>query len=162
MIEIDDKIVSTDLLRECFACDLGACKGICCVEGNAGAPLETDEVDTLEEEYPNYKPYMTPEGIRAVEAQGFMVVDEDGDYTTPLVDDAECAYAYTEEGITFCAVASAKSSTKRSKLRNNCSRINRETTTRNEKPTYHRCRLAAAHHDDSGTGPPYGDDPRHR
>lgn len=81
MIEIDDKIVSTDLLRECFACDLGACKGICCVEGNAGAPLETDEVDTLEEEYPNYKPYMTPEGIRAVEAQGFMVVDEDG--TTP-------------------------------------------------------------------------------
>lgn len=107
MIEIDDKIVSTDLLRECFACDLGACKGICCVEGNAGAPLETDEVDTLEEEYPNYKPYMTPEGIRAVEAQGFMVVDEDGDYTTPLVDDAECAYAYTEEGITFCAIEKA-------------------------------------------------------
>ena len=104
MIEIDDKIVSADLLREYFACDLAACKGICCVEGNAGAPLEMDEVDTLEEEYPNYKPYMTPEGIRAVEAQGFMVVDEDGDYTTPLVDDAECAYAYTEEGITFCAI----------------------------------------------------------
>lgn len=207
MIEIDDKIVSADLLREYFACDLAACKGICCVEGNAGAPLEMDEVDTLEEEYPNYKPYMTPEGIRAVEAQGFMVVDEDGDYTTPLVDDAECAYAYTEEGITFCAiekafregkttfrkpischlypirlmnfsngtvglnyhrwsiceparqcgkrlgsrctrrfgsrssVASAKSSTKRSKLRNNCSRINRETTTRNEKPTYHAAAL---------------------
>ena len=51
MIEIDDKIVSTDLLRECFACDLGACKGSCCVEGNAGAPRETDEVDTLEEVY---------------------------------------------------------------------------------------------------------------
>ena len=107
MIEIDDKIVSADLLREYFACDLAACKGICCVEGNAGAPLEMDEVDTLEEEYPNYKPYMTPEGIRAVEAQGFMVVDEDGDYTTPLVDDAECAYAYTEEGITFCAIEKA-------------------------------------------------------
>ena len=73
MIEIDDKIVSADLLREYFACDLAACKGICCVEGNAGAPLEMDEVDTLEEEYPNYKPYMTPEGIRAVESQGFMV-----------------------------------------------------------------------------------------
>lgn len=107
MIEIDDKIVSADLLRDCFVCDLAACKGICCVEGNAGAPLETDEVDTLEEEYPNYKPYMTPEGIRAVEAQGFMVVDEDGDYTTPLVDDAECAYACTEEGITFCAIEKA-------------------------------------------------------
>ena len=100
-----------------YALWLYACRGkgwrgllaavICCVEGNAGAPLEMDEVDTLEEEYPNYKPYMTPEGIRAVEAQGFMVVDEDGDYTTPLVDDAECAYAYTEEGITFCAIEKA-------------------------------------------------------
>ena len=42
MIEIDDKIVSADLLRECFACDIARCKGICCVEGNAGAPLEED------------------------------------------------------------------------------------------------------------------------
>ena len=51
MIEIDDKIVSADLLRECFACDLSQCRGICCVEGNAGAPLEADEVDILEQEY---------------------------------------------------------------------------------------------------------------
>ena len=51
MIEIDDKIVSADLLRECFACDIAACKGICCVEGNAGAPLEAEEVDILKREY---------------------------------------------------------------------------------------------------------------
>ena len=57
MIEIDDKIVSADLLRECFACDIAQCKGICCVEGNAGAPLEEDEVEILEREYPNYKAY---------------------------------------------------------------------------------------------------------
>ena len=107
MIEIDDKIVSLDLLRESFACDLGACKGACCVEGNAGAPLEMDEVDTLEEEYENYKPYMTPEGIAEVERQGFMVVDADGDYTTPLVDDAECAYSYCENGVTLCAIERA-------------------------------------------------------
>ena len=88
MIEIDDKIVSADLLREGFLCDIKQCKGICCVEGNAGAPLEIEEMDTLEAEYENYKPYMTPEGIEAVERQGFMVVDEDGDYTTPLVNDA--------------------------------------------------------------------------
>lgn len=107
MIEIDDKIVSADLLRECFACDLTQCKGICCVEGNAGAPLEDDEVDTLEEEYPHYRPYMTPEGIEAVERQGFMVVDADGDYTTPLVDDAECAYAYRDGEVTLCAIEKA-------------------------------------------------------
>lgn len=107
MIDIDDKIVSTDLLKECFACDLGQCKGICCVEGNAGAPLEMDEVDILEEEFSNYKPYMTEAGIKAIEEQGFMVIDCDGDYTTPLVDDAECAYAYQENGITFCAIEKA-------------------------------------------------------
>lgn len=107
MIERDDKIVSADLLRECFACDLTQCKGICCVEGNAGAPLEMDEVDVLEEEWENYRPYMTPEGIEAVERQGFMVVDPDGDYTTPLVDDAECAFSCEENGITYCAIERA-------------------------------------------------------
>ncbi|MBP3482331.1 MAG: DUF3109 family protein [Alistipes sp.] len=107
MIEIDGKIVSTDLLTEHFACDIAKCKGMCCVEGNAGAPLETDEVDILEEEFGNYRPYMTAEGIDAIEKQGFMVVDEDGDYTTPLVNDAECAYSYTENGITMCAVEKA-------------------------------------------------------
>lgn len=107
MIEIDDKIVSADLLREGFLCDIAQCKGICCVEGNAGAPLEIEEVDTLESEYENYKPYMTPEGIEAVERQGFMVVDEDGDHTTPLVNDAECAYAYVENGVTLCAIEKA-------------------------------------------------------
>ena len=107
MIEIDDKIVSADLLRECFACDLTQCKGICCVEGNAGAPLEADEVETLEREYAAYRPYMTPEGIEAVERQGFMVVDDDGDYTTPLVNDAECAYSRNENGVTLCAIEKA-------------------------------------------------------
>ena len=107
MIEIDDKIVSLDLLRECFVCDLGKCRGICCVEGNAGAPLDIDEVDTLEEEYENYKPYMKPEGIEAIERQGFMVVDDDGDYCIPLINDAECAYSFEENGVTFCAIERA-------------------------------------------------------
>ena len=107
MIEIEDKIVSADLLRECFACDLGACRGICCVEGNAGAPLEASELGDLEAEYGRYKPYMTPEGIAAVEAQGFGVLDEEGDLTTPLVAVAECAYACRENGVTLCAIERA-------------------------------------------------------
>ncbi len=107
MIEIDGKIVSDDILTECFACDIARCKGECCVDGNSGAPLEMEEADILEEEYENYKPYMTPEGIESVERQGFMVVDCDGDYTTPLVDDAECAYSYRENGITLCAIEKA-------------------------------------------------------
>lgn len=107
MIEIDDKIVSIDILQEHFACDISKCKGICCVEGNAGAPLDIDEVDTLEQEYPNYKPYMRPEGIAAIERDGFMVVDSDGDYTTPLIDDADCAYSICENGVTLCAIEKA-------------------------------------------------------
>ena len=107
MIEVDGKIVSDDILTECFACDIARCKGECCVDGNSGAPLEMEEADILEEEYENYKPYMTPEGIESVERQGFMVVDCDGDYTTPLVDDAECAYSYRENGITLCAIEKA-------------------------------------------------------
>ncbi len=107
MIEIDGKIIASDLLTEQFCCDLAVCKGECCVEGDSGAPLEIEEVDELENEYPNYKPYMTAEGIEAVESQGFMVVDVDGDYTTPLIDGAECAYSFKENGITFCAIERA-------------------------------------------------------
>ncbi len=107
MIDIDDKIVSSDILTVRFACDLATCKGACCVEGNAGAPLEDAEIDILEEEYGAYREYMTPEGIAAVEEQGFVVVDPDGDYTTPLVDDAECAFCFTEDGIAFCAIEKA-------------------------------------------------------
>lgn len=107
MIEIDGKIIATDLLTEEFCCDLSLCKGECCVEGDSGAPLDIEEVDLLEQEWENYKPYMTPEGVEEVERQGFMVVDVDGDYTTPLVDGAQCAYAFKENGITFCAIERA-------------------------------------------------------
>ena len=107
MIEIDDKIISADLLKECFACDLSKCKGICCVEGNAGAPLEEDEVEILEKEYEAYRPYMTGEGVEAVTEQGFSVLDEDGDLTTPLIHDAECAFSYNENGVTLCAIERA-------------------------------------------------------
>lgn len=107
MIQIDDKIISTEILTTRFCCDLARCKGICCVEGNAGAPLEADEVDILEEEYEAYRPYMKPAGVAAIEKQGFMVIDEDGDYTTPLINDAECAYSFEEDGITYCAIERA-------------------------------------------------------
>ena len=107
MIEIDGKIVSLDLLTECFACDLAACKGICCVEGNAGAPLECEEIEILKNSYHAYKPYMKPEGIEAIESMGFAVKDEEGDWTTTLINDAECAYSFEENGVTLCAIERA-------------------------------------------------------
>lgn len=107
MIQIDDKIVSADLIRVKFCCDIAHCKGICCVEGNSGAPLEMEEVDILEQEWENYKDYMTEDGIKSIDEQGFMVIDTDGEYTTPLINDKECAYSFEENGITFCAIERA-------------------------------------------------------
>jgi hypothetical protein len=107
MIEIDGKIVSTDIITEKFLCDLGRCHGICCVEGNAGAPLEADEARILAEEWENFRPYVTAAGAAEIERQGFAVVDEDGDLVTPLIGEAECAYSYNEGGVTLCAIEKA-------------------------------------------------------
>ncbi len=107
MIEIDDKIIATDVITSRFCCDIEACKGICCVEGNAGAPLELTEMEEYEEHFETYKPYMTEKGIQAIEEQGFGIMDFEGDLTTPLIDDAECAYVISENGNTWCAIEKA-------------------------------------------------------
>lgn len=107
MIEIDGKIITTDILTERFRCDLALCKGMCCVDGNSGAPLEEDEAAILKSEFEAYRPYMTQEGIAVVEESGFAVLDMDGDLTTPLINDAECAFSFERDGVTFCAVEKA-------------------------------------------------------
>lgn len=107
LIEIDGRIVVTDLLTERFCCDLGRCRGMCCVEGNAGAPLEEDELEVLKREYPNFRDDMTPEGRCEAERQGLYVIDEEGDYTTPLIGEADCIYAYREGDVTLCAIEKA-------------------------------------------------------
>lgn len=108
MIEIGDTLVADDLLDQKFVCDLSACKGACCVDGDSGAPLDEEECSVVEEVYDVVKPYMTAEGIKEVEKQGNFVVDSDGDLSTPLVDNAACAYVYYDEkGITKCAIEKA-------------------------------------------------------
>jgi len=107
MIEIEGKIVSTEILTARFRCDIGRCRGICCVEGNAGAPIELAEAEALEAAFEAYRPYLRPEGIEAIEMQGFMTIDEEGDYVTPLIGDAACAYSFEENGITCCGVERA-------------------------------------------------------
>lgn len=107
MIEIGDTIVSSELFTARFCCDLAACRGECCVEGNSGAPLDLDEIALLEQELENFRPYMKEEGIVAIESQGVAVLDGDGDLTTTLINDAECAYSIVENGITWCAIEKA-------------------------------------------------------
>ena len=108
MIQIDDKLISEDLFSEEFVCNLAKCKGICCVEGDAGAPLDEDETRILDEIYPKIKSYLRPEGIQAIEEQGSYTLDFEGDLVTPLVNNAECAYViFDEKGYTKCAIEKA-------------------------------------------------------
>ena len=108
MIQIDDKLISEELFSEEFVCNLAKCKGICCVEGDAGAPLDEDETKILDEIYPKIKSYLRPEGIEAIEEQGTYTLDFEGDLVTPLVNNAECAYViFDEKGYTKCAIEKA-------------------------------------------------------
>ncbi len=108
MIAIDNTLVSEHLLEKKFVCDLEACKGACCVEGESGAPLEEEEIPILEEIYDKVKPYMDKDGIKAIDKQGFYVIDEDGDYTTPLIKGAQCAFVYFDDTNTAkCAIEKA-------------------------------------------------------
>lgn len=109
MIAIDNTIVSEHLLDKKFVCDLQACKGACCVQGDSGAPIDKEEIPILKAVYEKVKPFMIPEGIATIEKHGFCVVDEDGDDTIPLLDGkGQCAFVYyDEEKIAKCAIEKA-------------------------------------------------------
>ena len=70
MFQLGKTIVSEDIIEKDFVCNLGACKGECCVSGAAGAPLTKDEVNTLKQIYPKVEPFLRPEGIAAIKEQG--------------------------------------------------------------------------------------------
>jgi hypothetical protein len=108
MIVIENTLISENVVECKFACDLEKCKGACCVEGDAGAPLEESELPVLEELYPFYKEYLTPEGIKAIRKHGFYVIDEDKEYLTPMVKKAKyCAYVYFDNDIAKCVIERA-------------------------------------------------------
>ncbi len=107
MIIIDNTLVSEELKSVLFSCDLPACGGDCCVEGDAGAPLEEEEISILEDYLDEIKPFMTQKGMAVVEKNGVFDYDAEGEYVTPLVDDRECAFVYFENGISYCAIEKA-------------------------------------------------------
>src|SRR5690606_3878346 len=109
MILVGKAVLSDDVKENFFVCDLEQCKGACCVEGDAGAPLEEEEIGILDEIYPQVKSYLTEEGIETIERQGTWVYDQDGDKVTPTIgDNGACAYALTDErGILKCGIEQA-------------------------------------------------------
>lgn len=107
MIQIGEVIVSLDIFEKKFCCELEKCKGICCVEGDYGAPLEEREIEQIKENYVHIQEYMQPEGKKAVEEQGMAVLDCEGDLVTPLIRNKECAFAIQQDGVWWCAMEKA-------------------------------------------------------
>jgi len=109
MYIIDNIIVSDDVTDAHFACNLTACKGACCWEGDFGAPLEREELAVLEEIYPEVAPYLTDEGRAAIKEQGLYTTNEKlGGWDTTLVDNAACAYmTLNDQGMAMCGIEQA-------------------------------------------------------
>jgi hypothetical protein len=108
MIPIGKTLVSDEVISNRFVCDLKKCKGACCIEGESGAPLEKEELKLIEESYPAVKPFLTADGIKAIEEKGLYLIDDDGDFVTPLIGEGgACAFTVFENGIAACGIEKA-------------------------------------------------------
>lgn len=108
MFQLGKTIVSEEIIENDFVCNLNACKGACCVDGDAGAPLEEKETEKLVDIYSKVKPFLRPEGIEVIEKDGAFVKGEDGEWETPLINGSECAYViFDEKNIAKCGIEEA-------------------------------------------------------
>jgi hypothetical protein len=108
MIIIDNIFVDEDLLKEKFVCNLDKCKGACCVDGDAGAPLAEDELQTLTDVFPVVKKYLSAAALAEIERVGIYTRDEEFDWVTPDIDGGVCVYAYEDEKkVVKCAIEKA-------------------------------------------------------
>lgn len=108
MIQIDDTLVSLDVIERYFLCDLSRCKGACCIEGDSGAPLEAEEVAELEKVLPAVWDALSPEAQAIIRKQGVSFTDADGDLVTSIVNDKDCVFTcYDADGTCRCAIEKA-------------------------------------------------------
>lgn len=107
MIIIENTAVSVDIVNKMFVCELNKCKGACCVEGDAGAPLELEELAILEDIFDEVLPYLSENGKKAIAEKGLYEVDQDGDFCTTTVGNRECVFAIYDKGILKCGIEQA-------------------------------------------------------
>ncbi len=108
MISIGNVLISDQVVEEHFVCDLIKCKGGCCVDGDAGAPLENNELKELNDAYNFVLPYLTKESATELESQGKYIYDKEFGWVTPTVSSGMCAYGIKDEkGIVKCGIEQA-------------------------------------------------------
>jgi len=104
MIIIENSLVSEDLIHLEFCCDVIQCLGACCIEGDAGAPLEESEIVLIEDHLGKIREFLSEGGKAAIEKAGVFEFDSPGTLVTPLIDGRECAYTLFKDGIALCAI----------------------------------------------------------
>lgn len=108
MLQIDDTIISLDVIESQFICDLCKCKGQCCVDGESGAPLEKDENDKINKILPVIWDELSPEAKALIEVQGISYKDYDGELVTSIIKGEECVFTYfDEDGVCKCVIDKA-------------------------------------------------------
>ncbi|WOC41103.1 DUF3109 family protein [Polaribacter sp. HL-MS24] len=111
MFQLGKTIVSEEIIEKDFVCNLSACKGACCVAGEAGAPLDKEEIKILEEIYPKVKPFLRKEGIAVIEKEGTSISNEWNELETPLINGADCAYViFDNKKTALCGIEEAYNS----------------------------------------------------
>ncbi|MDG1805216.1 DUF3109 family protein [Flavicella sp.] len=111
MFQLGKTIVSEDIIEKDFVCNLSACKGECCVAGDAGAPLEESELQIMKDIYKDVKPFLREEGIKAIEEQGVYTTNDYGEHETTLIDGADCAYViFDDKNTALCGIEEAYNS----------------------------------------------------
>ena len=92
MLQVGDVIVHTDIIAERFACDIAACSGRCCEEGDAGAPVTMDEIARIEEVLDDIWPEMSASAQSVVDRQGVAYADPEGELVTSIVGGGNCVF----------------------------------------------------------------------
>ncbi len=105
MLEIQDTLISLDLFSQQFCCDLERCRGCCCEEGDAGAPVAIDEVAQLEDAADKLWDELTPEAQEVIVSQGVVYNDITGELVTSIVGGRDCVFAtHDAEGHCLCVI----------------------------------------------------------
>jgi hypothetical protein len=108
VIVIENVLLSDQIVEAQFVCDLVKCKGGCCEDGDAGAPLEREELEIINSIFETIKPYLTPEGLRWIEKHGRYVYDREFGWVTPTIEGKMCVYGSRDEnGIIKCGIEQA-------------------------------------------------------